>query len=968
MKRIFFIFFLVLCGVVGHGHAQVWTFEEEVPEGFIASAGQKLGVSGLFYKDGRNSLEWEFRPGGTLSFGLEKPLLLSPKEEANYGITLWIYNEKPQQDSLRFQFFSPDGRVSYHFSFNLCAAGWRACWIGFQHMHGDKADKEIAGWRIVAPDRKGRVFIDRLTFPVKRMNLRTTPDMQMPYNNALDFRDLWHWCRVWQWEQLRYDIPLPDKLTLKEKEELDTLSARLDKALVLGKAPRKMVEKAYETFRKAGIKPSLSGFTGAPVVAPDELKRAEGELSWNDLETMLSGFAYDACCNGSREAEKNYFLVWDYAMDQGFAYGSGMGTNHHYGYQVRRIYTTAWQMRDRIRNAENRDAIIATLAFWAALQETRRPCPPGRDELLDTWHTLLQPKVISAMLLVDERERVRALKGILRWVSSSLRYTSGTIGGIKVDGTTFHHGGFYPAYTTGALAAVGEYLALTNGTQYELAEEPRRVFRSALLAMRNYCNKYEWGIGLGGRHPFGGAMKDEDIASFASLALAGNLSDGKDEFDRLLAADYLRLCRKNTPEVRYFKENGVCPAKAPEGFFVYNYGAAGIFRRNDWMVTLKGYNTDVWGAEIYAKDNRYGRYQSYGSVQIMGGESRLASGYDENGWDWNRLPGITAVHLPFELLDSPLKGTTMLKSKEHFSGASSLEGKNGMFATKLMERNLENFTPDFVARKSVFCFDNRMICLGTGITNGNKAYPTETTLFQSVWTDDGKHGLLVDGEVKDELGFSKQFDVVGVRSLCLRDGYDNYYYIKRGSVNVRIAEQESRDEKKRSVTKGTFASAWINHGCAPQDASYEYMVWIQPSGEELEVGNPLGLYEVLRCDDHAHIVRDFPTGITAYAVFENIRPEHDGLFSELPAETMVMCKPDGKTLRMSVCDPDLNIEEKTYTTKEPSHPKIKNMILNGKWNLVGESAVTTLADEGTTTRITVECKDGVPVEFVLKRN
>ena len=42
---------------------------------------------------------------------------------------------------------------------------------------------------------------------------------------------------------------------------------------------------------------------------------------------------------------------------------------------------------------------------------------------------------------------------------------------------------------------------------------------------------------------------------------------------------------------------------------------------------------------------------------------------------------------------------------------------------KLMERNLENFTPDFVARKSVFCFDNRMICLGTGITNSNADYP-----------------------------------------------------------------------------------------------------------------------------------------------------------------------------------------------------------------------------------------------------
>lgn len=94
---------------------------------------------------------------------------------------------------------------------------------------------------------------------------------------------------------------------------------------------------------------------------------------------------------------------------------------------------------------------------------------------------------------------------------------------------------------------------------------------------------------------------------------------------------------------------------------------------------------------------------------------------------------VYRVRLPFitlELLDSPLKGTTMARSKENFSGSTSLDGKNGMFAMKLMERDYENFTPDFVARKSVFCFDNRMVCLGTGITNSNTEYPTETTLFR----------------------------------------------------------------------------------------------------------------------------------------------------------------------------------------------------------------------------------------------
>ena len=141
---------------------------------------------------------------------------------------------------------------------------------------------------------------------------------------------------------------------------------------------------------------------------------------------------------------------------------------------------------------------------------------------------------------------------------------------------------------------VGQFISLTNKTGYEPTEEARQVLKSAFIAMRNYSNKYEWGVGISGRHPFGGSMKADDVAAFAYLALSGDLSGEGKAFDHYLAADYLRLCEKDTPEARYFKTQGITPAAAPQGFFVYNYGAAGIFRRSDWMVTLKGYTTDVW--------------------------------------------------------------------------------------------------------------------------------------------------------------------------------------------------------------------------------------------------------------------------------------------------------------------------------------------------------------------------------------
>ena len=950
MKDICFIF-LFLFSSLSSSYAQLVGFEESVPQTFKVAGKGELKTSSLFYKEGKSSLEWDFQPGSTLDVQVS-PLSLNAKKEQQFGITLWIYNEKPQQDSVRFEFLNEAGEVSYWFSYHLQAAGWRACWISFAYMNGNKKDKNIVGYRLVAPQREGRIFLDRLTFPEKKMNLRTTPDQQLPTNNGLSNRDLWHWCLVWKWEKQSYDIPLLSKLTSRQKKDLKTIEQRLTDFLDVKKAPQGQVNAAYKTFEKAAITPSAAGtgFTGMPVVAPDEQDKKKGEMSWNDIETMLAGFAYDACYNQNETSKKNYFTVFDYAIDQGFAFGSGMGTNHHYGYQIRKIYTTAWLMRNEIYKHPHRDVYLSTLRFWAALQETRQPCSPGRDELLDSWHTLLMAKLISAMMFPDANRQEQALNGLSRWLSSSLRYTPGTIGGIKVDGTTFHHGGVYPGYTTGVLATIGQFIAFTNGTDFELTEEARQHIKSAFIAMRNYCNFYEWGIGISGRHPFGGKMGSEDIEAFANIALSGDLSGRGDAFDHGLAADYLRLIRNgDTPNARFFKKEGIQPAQAPQGFFVYNYGSAGIFRRADWMVTLKGYTTDVWGAEIYAKDNRYGRYQSYGSVQIMGKGnpvSRAGSGFVQEGWDWNRLPGTTTIHLPFELLDSPLKGTTMARSEENFSGSSSLGGMNGMFAIKLMERDYDNFTSDFVARKSVFCFDNRMICLGTGITNSNADYPTETTLFQTKFN--GKEPKADNDD------------------YWLHDGYDNYYHVVDGTVRSQVADQESRHEKTREKTAGKFSSAWIEHGKAPKDGTYEYMVLIQPSAAELDELQKTPAYEVLQRDQMAHVVYDKKTGITGYATFEAYQPVNDQFIVSIPAETMVMYdKESDNRIRLSVCDPNLNLAEKTYTTKEPSRPIRKKIVVKGIWMLPSPQEGVQLEYEGNNTLLNVTCQHGQPVEMLL---
>lgn len=947
--------------------AQVVSFEGSVPYYMTSSDKKGLSLTNKFYKDGEKSLEWSFSPNGTMEAKLPEPIQMNAKRENTYGITLWIYNEEPQKDSVRFEFLNDKGEVAYSFDFRLASAGWRACWMGFKTMKGAKGTEQtITAWRLIAPDRKGRIFIDRLLLPQTKMNLRTTPDMQVDGNSLAVGRDLWHWCRVWEWEQYRYDIPCPVSLTAEEKAQLKLIESRMDKEITPPKNIAAMIKKADGWFNRAKISPSGKGFTGAPIVAPDELNRSAGEMTWNDIEAMLAGFAYDAVCNNSSTARSYYFKVWKYAMDQGFAYGSGMGTNHHYGYQTRQIFTTAWLMRNEIWKAKEGEDILKTLAFWSGLQETRRPCQENRDEMVDSWHTLLMARLISAMMIPDECRRVQALRGLSRWVAGSLTFSSGTIGGIKVDGTTFHHGGFYPAYTTGALAAVAEYISMTDDTEFALTHENCKPLMKGLYAMRNYTNRIEWGYALAGRHPFEGKLGPDDIDAFARMALSPAERAEGEEFNKDIAADYLRLQgRKSSEYADFFRSKGVEPAKAPQGFFVYNYGAAGIHRRNDWMVTLKGFNSDVWGAEIYVKDNRFGRYQSYGSVQIMSKPGMKASGYQEEGWDWNRFPGTTTIHLPLELLNNPNRGTMMARNRADFSGSSSLEGKNGMFVLRLKEANFKNFTPDFVARKSVFCFDNRMVCLGTGISNGNASFNTETTLFQNVFVP-GKTPVSVNGQTIDKDDFNARFR--GTPNVWLSDGYGNYYQVPEGLIFLSVGKQQSAENRLMKPTEGTFAQAFITHGAAPKDAAYSYFTLIQPTDAELAAAKKEQPYEVRRRDNVAHIVYDKITGITGYAAFEKTELKEDPVVAAIDEETMVMQRMDGKSaLVMSVCDPNLHIKDKGYTTDEPSKPFVKKVVLKGQWKLSAANPSVVLKSEDSDTVVEATCCNGQPVEFRLIR-
>ncbi len=978
------IFFFLCCT----SFAQVHNFENSsIPETLTSIDGKsKLELSDKYFKDGKQSLHWKWtQPNAVLKFSDAEINSTASLFNRRSGLKIWIFNEQPKNKPLTFNFKDEKNSIKYTFNFNLNFTGWRAGWIAFSDMwtpEGGETQKEnVVMLEIVSPNdiNAGELWLDRIEFADNIEN-RVNPDAQIPYNNRFSI-PLNHWASAEIWERFTYDIPLPSKLTKEEEADLAIVYNNV-KNEVKGKSlTSKQKEKLADLIELINI--SDDGLKGAPLLQKDYLE--EGDVHYTHLNDLIDLSARSWYIDKDKAGKSTFIKAIKYMLNQGFAYGSGMGTNHHYGYNIRDMAGAIWWMEDVLRKEnlweDARDAII----YWGGLQETRLPFDEERRGTTDTWNTLLITRLTSAMLLDTKEERFRAITGLSRWVNGSIRYTSGTIGGIKVDGTSFHHGGHYPAYSVPGFASIGSYLELVNETRFSLDERSRDVFKFALLSLARQTNLRDWGLGVSGRHPFhaegNGNISKKGVQAFAHAAQAFS------PIDRDLAGHYLRLIEglqlNNVDKkmINLFTKEGIEKADNPSGFYVYNYASQGIYRYKDKMIVLKGFTNNIWGSELYRKDNRYGRYQSYGSVQIIGTPSpksifgshpitEEASRFTEAGWNWNRNPGTTTIHLPFDQLESPFKGSDMLTQPESFAGASQLEnGKYGMFAMKLGELKRKNFTPSFKAHKSVFCFDNKIICLGSNITNENSEFETETTLFQQNLLSESEK-IEVNGKSISQFPFSANIATSENNSTVLKDVTGYYYYLPGNQkLSVEKKKQDSFENKNKKPTTGIFASAYINHDKAPSSGSYEYMILIDPTKKQLgDIEKDVAGYEVLLNSKAAHIVKDVATNTRGYAIFESLHTDKDDYILESDAELMIMLREEDGVLNMSICNPDLNLGEYTYTTTTPSQPILNKVVLKGKYFLSSPKSNIVIKHTENNTEITTTLQDGIPLNFSLSSN
>lgn len=291
-------------------------------------------------------------------------------------------------------------------------------------------------------------------------------------------------------------------------------------------------------------------------------------------------------------------------------------------------------------------------------------------------------------------------------------------------------------------------------------------------------------------------------------------------------------------------------------------------------------------------------------------------------WDWQKIPGASIVQKPV----LPHWNEIAKKGRNNFTGGVS----NGLYGAAAIDFSSPH--DPLRARKAWFYFSNEYMCLGTAI-HSTAQYPVATTLNQCnlngdvmVKTSRGNEVLLKGiYQLKDvswihHAGIAYIFPSPASLSISNTIATGNYR---------QISHQDWATEAP--VQKELF-TAWLDHGTAPVDASYAYIVVPGIQSTSVEQYRKTTVLSIISNTSQLQAVRHLQLNLIQAVFYE---PGTIGVTKQLAvtAESpcMTLIEMSGKQIKkIWVSDPTHLL--KTIRVKISAQVKIIGKNGNASWN------------------------------------
>lgn len=946
--------------------------ENTVPENYSAAKGS-LSISDRHYRLGTHSLQWNWVAGDTLIIDLD-----AADEQRVYAnlliwgqnhFEMWAHNETPATDTFSVNFINWQGRDQFRFSFNTNYNGWRRLLRSYRHdMLKDVVEYSKYWWNvdkiyILAPTSgSGSIYIDNIQY--MRTSEMKYSDRQMPDLYALASETYYSSDFYYRLDTLNANLPLPTP-TAKQIGELGIIKQRIlenGKGTSPSPAELNMANAKYDTYN---------------IEIDGDIIRGKDIADPSEIGDMFSTFTRSYIHNNDTDNRDKAINLLRQMLDGGLAGGSGRWfAGSSWGYDDM-VFFKALINASNFVDEELKYKIWDWLQWSIGINLGGDNNSDGKfDE--DNFYVLQDAYLCLVAFSPDDAHAVRDLQRLILYIEKFLQVQKGNTDGMKPDGTAFHHYGHYNAYSYTYQTIIDPILYTFRGTSFLINADAYENLRKVVYAQYLMVNKTQYANSLSGRHPFFTPITFSWSFYTKMSQIGGEIMNKP--LDEIIAGMRTRLYGIGIPP------SGIPAEPNPSGFWQMNYSPVAMYRRSNWAATIKGINNYFWGTEMTSTENRYGRYQSYGSVEIMYPGGFAASGAGATGWDWNKAPGTTTIAMPFSKLKLP-DGTSYLAEKNTFNFAggvkfgtpasnapsdvilADLHGEYGMFGLNFKQMAATaTHNATFVFRKSYFCFGDKIVCTGSDISNNDGTNKTITTLFQTNLPSAGTP-TVVDGASKT--GITQSEDLSKTNAHWLIDAYKTGYYVLAGNtIHVERQAQTSPDQSgSGATTTANFANAYIDHGNAPAGGKYAYVIAPNTTTGEMtgfasDMQSPATrAFDILQQDADAHIIRENATGVTGFSLFmpNNNLVSNDILKgNDVPCVAVMQIKED--TLRISLVNPDLKLVNNISTAVPIT------LTLYGKWSKIPDipsGYASVLSSEGMETIIQFNPADGLPAEIGL---
>ncbi len=969
-KAILFILFIsfLLLPVV----AQSYSFEDvDVLDEWVAENGDNIALSSEHFKDGSKSLCWTTT--GNKSLSVVFPEFLTTT--AN-GTRMQIYSSERTNDTLIVEFYNSSNwlRRKAHFLINY--KGWKDFSRKYTEYSKKNSSQDISKVKFTlktSSQGTRKIYFDKIDF-------NTTVGYKRVIGKQwiLDEKYLNGDKRQMITANLKKDISVQTP-TQKELEDLNLIRNKIKRT------PKKPSLTSLIQVRNYVDNLNLQRNSDGSIKGKS-LSNYPEKLSldqMNKISSRLEALAYDALQNPSNATITNRFKdYFDYLIDQGISEGCSFGIASNDYANSKQIPKRFLNCLDACSKEQKKELIklVRWFSFYADMYYSEDSYKQHLNS--DVVYLYLPHILASAIVYPDDNIAVRELKAFKRFLERNSEYVQGGRGILKVDGTGFHHNVHYNNYMYCYKTWV-QHINYLKGTEYRISLQAYKRIKKAIVSIyrmaTNDANEnHFFANSLAGRNPFASGQKlFFNKSLFQDLVSIGGDCMGT-KIDEDLASKYNYFYKTNFYSVDTDNQ---------DGFYQFNYSPIGVYRKNNWVVTMKSPTSKLWGSEIYSNENRFGRYQSHGTLEVVYEGDLSNSGYPINGtgggWDWNMPQGSTTVHYSSWKELMPRRNLTtrfdQYSKTKSFSGALAWDDC-GIFSTDFIQSDgwrVNKFIPTNLRfKKSMFAFGGLIISLGSDISasgNYNSTWQTATNLFQNI-TSSATKEFSVNG-IAVSKPYTKTLSSAKSNWFVTPTGTGYFIPKQNDDIVVNFGEQttpkQDGSDYSSPKTTATVAKAYLKHGVKPTNKKYSFVVVPATTNEKMKSlvtkmeNNGGEIYKINSQTSHFHSITYLPENITAYSFFRPTGSISFGKIKSCSSNLLLMLKEQEaeKKIFFAVCNPNLN---PVYNPKYEwvSTSRTTTITLYGEWKEETQiDGVTFLPPKDGTTRVQIQPKDGEPIYF-----